>query len=215
MKNTLLLLICLLPILGFSQKRKTDKHWEIGLNSTQLLRNLFAQNPTGLIGDYTFFIKKGANNNFFRAHFGGHIVNKEESFSGLGQFLTSKNTDLRIGLGFERRRTIYNKLQLVWGGDVLPSYTLDESVLKSFVSNTSKLLENKKEIYGVGAGPIIGLRYSFSQHFSISTESSLYVFFSESKNVTREDGVQITSKNFSKFSVSHTLPNSLFVVMNF
>ena len=220
MKNTILLLICLIPLVGFSQKSKKDTHWEIGLNSTQLLRNLFAQNPTGLIGNYTFFVKKGSEKKLFRAHFGGNLINREESIDNQGQILTTKSSQIFVGLGFETRKTIYNKLQLVWGGDILPSYSIDQSTTTfSFIDSNGIFqnteLENKKEILGIGAGPIIGLRYSFSKYFSISTESSFYVLYSQGQNTTREDGTVIVSKTITSFSLSHSLPHSLYVVMNF
>lgn len=215
MKNAIILLLLTLPLFVFAQKSSKETHWEVGLNSTQLLRNLFAQNPTGLIGNYTFFVKKGSKKNLFRAHFGGNLANKEEDFDNLGQFLTTKSSEIFVGLGFERRRTIFNKLELVWGGDVLPSYSVDNSSTTFFFSSTIRDLENKKETFGIGAGPILGLRYAFSKYFSISTESSLYVLYSQGKNITRENGVEIKSKTISNFAVSHTLPHSLYLVMNF
>jgi len=216
MKNKIVLLLLITPLFVFAQKSSKGAHWEVGLNSTQLLRNLFAQNPTGLIGNYTFFVKKGSETNLFRAHFGGRLINKEESFDNQNQFLTTKFTEVYVGLGFEKRKTIYNKLQLVWGGDVLPSYTLDNSSTTFFVSSSGfKELENMKEIFGIGAGPILGLRYAFSKYFAISTESSLYVLYSQGENVTRESGAVIKNKKISKFAVSHSLPHSLYIVMNF
>ncbi len=220
MKNIFLLIFCLLPLLSFAQGKQKDTHWEVGLNSTQLLRNLFAQNPSGLIGNFTFFVKKGSEKNLFRAHFGGNLTNKEESIDNQGQILTTKSSEIFVGLGFERRKTIYNKLQLVLGGDILPSYSIDQSTTTFFFIDSNGIfqnreLENKKEIFGVGAGPIIGLRYSFSKYFSISTESSLYFYYSQGTNETREDGEVISSKALSSYSLSHSLPHSLYLVMNF
>ncbi len=215
MKNIFLLIFCLLPLLSFAQREKKDTHWEVGLNSTQLLRNLFAQNPSGLIGNFTFFVKKGSNKNLFRVHIGGSLADKQETFVNQGNtLLTTNTTEVFVGLGFERRKFIYNKLEMVWGGDVLPSYVIDKSTTR-FFSTTVSDLENKKETFGIGAGPIIGLRYSFSKYFSISTESSLYFYYSEGSNETREDGEIISSKTLHSYSLSHSLPHSLYLVMNF
>ena len=215
MKNTLLVLLLLMPLFVFSQNRSKDKHWEVGLNSTQLLRNLFAQNPSGEVGNFTFFVKTGTEKNLFRAHFGGSLVDKEENFNNQSQFLTTKSSEVHIGLGFERRKAIYKKLQLVWGGDILPSYSIDNTSTSFFFSSGFGEITNRTEILGIGTGPIIGLRYAFSKYFSISTESSLYVTYSQGKNVTRENGVILTDKTISEFVVSHSLPQSLYVVINF
>lgn len=218
MRYSFLLMLCLLPVLGFSQGKKNKKHWEIGLNSTQLLRNLFAQNPTGLIGDYSFFIKRGSEKLLFRSHFGGSVRNKNDSFNSFGQSLSSKTMDIRLGFGLEKRQYVYKKLQLVWGGDLLPSYYLDRSSTFLFNQPTSshrRILENTTDIVTIGAGPFIGLRYAINKHFALSTESSLYLFFSESRNSTTEDGTILQDKSSASFSVSHTLPNSLFVVFSF
>lgn len=212
MKFPLLIIVCLLPVLVYGQKSRTGKHWEVGLNSTQLLRNLFAQNPTGVIGDYTFFVKRGTEKRLIRTHYGGGYTETEDLFGNFGDFLHRQQLSLRLGVGFEKRRKVYEKLQLVWGADVLPEYDLDRSTAFSIGSPS---LENRTTTMKIGGGPILGLRYAFSKHLAVSTESSLYLYYGERLNWTGQNGVELKRNKTRLFSVSHTLPSSLYLVFNF
>ncbi len=212
-KIVIALLLCL-PFLGNAQETKKKNRWEIGLNGTQLLRNLFAQNPSGETGRHTFFVKTGTDRAMFRLLVGGHVRNRSEDFDGTNSLIFN-SSKLDLGLGFERRRQVYKKLELVVGFDVLTTISEEKSTNRSFGFPDQILLENTRSSISLGVGPILGLRYAFSDFFAVSTESNIYLLATKGINKTTQDGNELTNKEFSKLEAIHTLPTNLFVVLTF
>lgn len=205
-------LLVFLPILSFGQKKK---HWEIGINSTQLLRNAFAQNPVGDEEDFTFFIKRGSKNLLIRTHLGIKVSGKSTSFSGTGQELLAKYNLWQLALGLEKRKKVYKGLSMTFGADVLGSLYHEHSESFVFGPNGGSRINNDLVRNIGGFAPFLGLRYSFSKWLAISTESSLIVNYGQELNETKAGETILKSELSDIFTFTHSLPKSIYLVFVF
>ena len=212
MNKIIVAALLLLPFFAVAQEVEKKNRWEIGLNGTQLLRNLFAQNPSGTVGRHTFFVKTGTERSMFRLLVGGHVHTSEEFDVNSSSIYNS--SELRLGFGFERRRKVYKKLELVVGVDMLTTITEKKRTLESF-GLPSTTQENTRSSISLGAGPILGLRYAFSDFFAISTESNIYLIGTKGQNRINKNGNELPSRDFTRFKAFHSLPTNLFVVLTF
>jgi len=169
MKNLLLLLSIAAPFFVFAQEVSDAfkyKTREVGLNATPFITNFISVGDIDLKDQVAAFTWKKINhkNNGFRLGLGISIDNS--SFFAI-------NNSFHFRIGFEKRKLIKNKWWYYWGADALLH-------VDDFLSSDP----NPSFSSGVGAGPVIGMFYEINDMITLSTESSLYIFFVDGINMT-------------------------------
>ncbi|MDR3366528.1 MAG: hypothetical protein LBO71_06145 [Prevotellaceae bacterium] len=116
---------------------------EIGVDFSNFISVLHTSDQSHLLNYKRHFTGSGA----FRAGFSADIFSKEEN----GRFVS-------LRLGYERKRAIAS-WALFYGADA--SYRFTQSNRGGYLTHC------------YGMEPLLGVRYNFSKHFSISTEAKL------------------------------------------
>ncbi len=204
-----LILVLLLIQIGYSmtaQKQfKLKKGIYIGLNTTNVIKNLLSFTGNELSDPYTltgFFHKK---NTTFRIGLGLDYESKKKDRVFFADNTHSK-IDLRLGV--QRTKPLWKNLHFLYGFDVLGGHETDKSNRGEFY--------NDDLILSAGAGPVLGVIYKINDKLLLSTESSLYFKYSFKqtiyKNGTASNEEKETSDNIS---IKHILPNSLYFYIRF
>lgn len=130
---------------------------EIGIDVANILTFL-ENNPQSYLVNYKHYFK---NNNAFRSGLNLDLSSINEN----GYFI-----DTRIGYEFGRQ---YERWRLFYGSDI------------SFFYAKSNLQPNS--IYRAGLEPLLGVKFYFSKHFSISTEAKLNINYFVYRNSSSFD----------------------------
>ncbi len=202
MKRQILILSLLLIGLGVTaQKRfKMEKGVYIGLNTTNVLKNLLSFTGSKLDDPYTIsgiFQKK---NTTFRVGMGIDYEGKKKDRILLPDNTHSK-IDIRVGI--QRIKPIWKKLHVIFGFDILGGYETDISSRGDFY--------NDDLILSTGAGPVLGVVYKINDRVVLSTESSLYFRYSYKQTKYKNGkGTDEENEKSSTNTLKHILPNSLY-----
>lgn len=141
---------------------------EIGIDVANILTFL-EKNPQSYLVNYKHYFK---NSNAFRSGLNFDISSINEN----GYFI-----DTRVGYEFGRQ---YERWRLFYGSDM------------SFFYSKSNLQPNST--YRTGIEPLLGVKYYFSKHFSISTEAKMNFYY----YVYRNSGSYDPEANTEEFRIS-------------
>ena len=202
MKRLILVLLMLqIGLAANAQKHfKLKKGFYIGLNTTNVIKNLLSFTGSKLDDPYTIsgFLHK--KNTTFRIGLGLDYSNKNRDRFSFADNTHSK-VDLRIG--FQKTKPLWKNLYYMYGFDLLGGYETDKSRRGEFY--------NDDLILSGGAGPILGVIYKINDKVLISTESSLYFRYSYKQTVYKNGrGTDEEIEKDENLSLVHLLPNSLY-----
>lgn len=173
----------------------------LGLNSTNLIKNVLSFNSTDLDDPYTLVGFKKSKKSIIRFGLGLDFESKKNDFQN---FADNTHTKIDFRVGFQHSKVVWGNLHFIYGFDGLGGWESDITKRGEFFNNDL--------ILSVGGGPIMGAIYKINDRVVLSTESSLYFKYSykesKYKNGFGEDEEKETSNNYS---VRHILPNSLYI----
>lgn len=207
----LLIFTVLAPSLH-AQEAKTypfTKH-QLGINSTTLLQQILSfgkeldESPAPFV-QYKMYLGSIG----LRAGFAGdyNTANEDDGFSD------EKSWFYEARLGAEMRTNLSQRWKLFYGFEGL--FRNQETTVKT--SDGFATVTNKDTRLDFGGGPIAGLQFEISKHFSIYTEAGLY--FRDLSFVSRVNndifqGNNLKSETNSE-QIEFEMPASLFFVVKF
>ena len=202
MKRLIIVLLMLqIGLAANAQKHfKLRKGFYIGLNTTNVVKNLLSFTGSKLDDPYTIsgFLHK--KNTTFRIGLGLDYSNKNKDRLSFTDNTHSK-FDLRVGI--QKTKPLWKNLHFMYGFDLLGGYETDISSRGEFY--------NDDLILSGGAGPILGVIYKINDKVLISTESSLYFRYSYKQTVYKNgEGTDEEIEKGENLSLVHLLPNSLY-----
>lgn len=205
-----ILLLCLFALfysIGITQKRKTDsdptrRKFELGVNATHFLSNIFSLSNEKESTRYAFTTKLLHNHNFgTRLCIGGNLDQKLEDFG-------NKSFDLAydLRLGFEYKKHIGAKFDLLFGIDIFGQYQKNETT--TFIN--SGFISAGTTFSSLGLGPALRIEYALTDRIVLMTEAFLYG--SSYRRKRNENGVLKMETGYNSFLSE---PTSLFISYKF
>jgi hypothetical protein len=188
---------------------------EIGIQANALFGRLVSNDGNGLVQNpYLLTGKLAFGSLAIRAGIGGAYnkeVQKEEGFANSFTILKQR-LDLRLGGEF--RFPLGPRWEGSFGFDAVGDWTQDKTINDSGFD----VITDTRDIQYIGGGPVFGIKYQLSQHFSVATEG--YVYYTLGKITDGE-----FFKNFpvgeDKIQKSATrdlqigLPSALYLIFQF
>lgn len=207
----------------FSQKESTSiKSFypyknEIGINFTNVLGNVLSLNPNNANSPYGLSYRRHMGNKSFRSAFSLLINNEKNNDFDSGFFITrtinQTNSQFRIGL--EKHIVLNKRVLFSYGFDLLGKVMTDNSSIEDFGNFGSVTFTSKATTFGGGAGPMLRLEYKISDRLFISSECSLYGFYSSTTENLSFGNQPSEQTKSSDSSLELMLPQSLFFNISF
>jgi hypothetical protein len=189
---------------------------EIGINFTNVLGNVLSLNPNNASSPYGLTFRRHYGVSSFRSAINVNVTNKEEddfnNGSSLRRKITISKTDFRIGL--ERHIVLSQRVLFSYGFDVLGALGLENSKITDF-NFGGRTFESNQKTYGFGLGPMVRLEYKISDRMYISSESSMYGFYSRTTEKLIINGSTSEEPEKKNSSLKLELPQSLFFNISF
>jgi hypothetical protein len=228
----IVLLLCFLPCLLFSQYRKTkpDSSWfekknyvYMGIQSNLLLQQFISFNSNSSINSNPYLFSYAINHSQKGYGFAlgtGISVNESSTNDGVAS-VKVQNTNVSLRVGFERKYLQQQRfipfvgVEFGMGG----LYNKTTSILNQSFNNSSTSIETTKLF--IGPSLRSGLHYALSMHILIGTEFFLNAQIAWSNTqVTNSSstGLQPTVNNSSSvipFNVGFQAPTALFLVFRY
>ncbi|MBC7885307.1 MAG: hypothetical protein H7X99_07520, partial [Saprospiraceae bacterium] len=156
---------------------------EIGINFTNVLGNVLSLNPNNASSPYGISYRRHNGSSSFRSAFHINVTNKEENDFTNGNFvirtLSEKMTEFRIG--FEKHLVLSNRMLFSYGFDVLGLIKFENSEIDDFNFPGGITFTSDEKTFGGGLGPVLRLEFKISDRIFISSECSLYGFYSKTE----------------------------------
>ena len=188
----------------WSQADSSEHKWEIGLNVSYVLANVFNVGiDRALLDDYSLVIKRRAGKrSFWRLHVGGEASSDEVAFSAL----SVSSYQLHGKLGFEFRKSIAARFDLLYGIDLVARTTSEKS--EFFGALTTRTDENALSL---GVSGFLGFGYEVTDRIFLTTETALFGMVEQvTTDVTESVSTQRVDQRTNYFA-QHSLPISLYL----
>ena len=207
----------------FSQKETTSIQSfypyknEIGINFTNVLGNVLSLNPNNANSPYGLTYRRHMGNKSFRSAINLLINNDKNSDFENGFFVTRITNQMtsQFRIGLERHIVLNKRVLFSYGFDVLGKVMTDNSSVEDNNGFGSVTFSREATTFGGGAGPMLRLEYKISDRLFISSETSLYGFYSSTTdNLSFGNQVSEQTKS-SDSSLELLLPQSLFFNISF
>ncbi len=208
--------------LGLSQKESISINDfyvyknELGINFTNVLGNVLSLNPNNASSPYGLTYRRHYAKWSLRSALNINLDNLNEDDFENGNFINRKlNTiggDTRIGV--EKHLVLSKKMMFSYGIDALFGIEKEHSEINDFNFGGTSFISDDYT-YGFGAGPVIRLEFKLSDRMFLSTESTLYGYYSvRTSSISINGNVSNDpTKNNSKLTLE--LPQSLFFNISF
>ncbi len=215
MKFTLatLLAFILLQFPLFAQKESKSKAGSqtmLGINVTNTLAGFFNSGGQDIPKDpFLFSLKMLKDNKVWRIGANANHDQKDEDFNG--GFLKTIETSVKLRLGREWVMPLHKRFDMYYGFDAVGTYDLEKS---SF--DFSQDLDSRDQLFGIGAGPFLGVYFKLGEHVRLSTETYAYVMYYYGESYDEiGGGVPNEKGRVSRLSFLPAMPNSLYVHFTF
>lgn len=225
MKNTLLLVLCILfcsVLLAQDKKSKTKKD-EKSIVTQRKVYGELGVNITNAIsaGGFRFTERLDKSDPFFahfkivayrfgiRGGYGGAFYSDKELGDVIGEIRSEQSHIARLGLDYQI--PIDKRWRMYFGGDVIMG-TATESRVR--LDNAILIREdfNRKT---TGIGGVYGLQFHINKHISLQTEATFYVTNTKQERITSYPNLPgepngTTNSTLQRFPVG--VPRSLYVI---
>ncbi|HLO55761.1 MAG TPA: hypothetical protein VK169_15820 [Saprospiraceae bacterium] len=207
----------------FSQKETTSIQSfyphknEIGINFTNVLGNVLSLNPNNANSPYGLTYRRHLGKKSFRSAFSLQVNNEKNSDFENGFFVTRtiNQTTSQFRVGLEKHIVLNKRVLFSYGFDILGKVMTDNSSVQDNNGFGTVTFTSKETTFGGGAGPMLRLEFKISDRLFISSESSLYGFYSRTTE-NLEFGNQPSEQTKSSDSnIELLLPQSLFFNISF
>jgi len=190
---------------------------ELGINFTNVLGNVFSLNPNNANSPYGLTYRRHIGQKSFRSAF-SFLVNNEINntfINGLFLIRTINQTTSQFRIGLEKHIVLNKRVLFSYGFDLLGMVKTDNSSVEDFNNFGGTTFISKETTFGGGAGPMLRLEYKISDRLYISSECSLYGFYSSSTQNLEFGNQAPEQAKSSESSIELILPQSLFFNISF
>jgi hypothetical protein len=182
--------------------------YEVGLNITNTLVRFFGTQATGRADDpYLLTLRIGNDRRRTRIGLNFAVVDRVDP-----DFLTfdtrQRSTDVDLRVGHEWVYSWARRFALYWGADVVGEFRLEE--VRTFSPGTGNLGRLRTQVWGIGAGPVIGVLWKVHPRVTLSTESTVYAIYRSGVEEVDVPPAQERT-TFHDFGWRPILPSSLYV----
>ena len=205
-----ILLLCLISLFysnhygqrQTTQKSSENRKFELGVNATHFLSNIFSLSNEKESTRYAFTTKLLHSNLIgTRLSIGGKYDQKGQEFGN-----KSFNISYNARLGVEFRRPIGSKFDILFGADVFGQY--QESKSTTFINSGNVTAGTK--LKSLGVGPALRIEYALTDRIVLMTEAFLYG--SKYSRERDENGVNKKEMGYNSFLSE---PTNLFISYKF
>ena len=217
----LVMLIC--PSIMYGQSKRKEKvsfynfKNEIGINFTNVLGNVLSLNPNNANSPYGLSYRRHFSNYSFRSALNlKYNKSSNDDFENgdfVNRVLDEKLTEFRVGL--ERHIILDTRVLFSFGIDILGLINIENSEINKLQGTGSLQFISKENNIGAGIGPFLRLEYKISDRIFISSESSLYGFYSKKKTKFQIAGMAQEESESTNSSLILQLPQSIFFNISF
>lgn len=187
----------------------------LGINVTNILGNVFSLNPSNTTSPYSISFRKMGTKGGLRT--GLDFLYKTSEGSSFSTISASNiQGQMLASIGYEWYLPIQKRFLFAYGFDVLGSFRRDKTVSSAVDTNFNVItFTSNLTGFSVGSGPVLRFEFKVSDRMYLSTESSLYVIYSQSSRKF-DDGL-ISSTDFKSKSLNAelALPQTLFIQIAF
>lgn len=185
---------------------------ELGINATFFIQQFISLGTSTNVNTSPYAItyrRIKSNRGIFRAGFGmtGFSSQSEES----QQTLKTSSYAFNTRLGIERQFDIAERWSVSVGGDLRNSFEYQETRNPQFQTDFTAIDES----YGVGIGPILGIRFNLGQRIGLYTETAFISEFSVDKSKTTFNSNNENSSKQNNFNANFSLPTSIYFTIKF
>lgn len=207
----------------FSQKETTSIQSfypyqnELGINFTNVLGNVLSLNPNNANSPYGLTYRRHLGKKSFRSALSLLVNNEKKSDFENGLFVTRtiSQTTSQFRIGLEKHIVLNKRVLFSYGFDLLGKVMIDNSSIEDFSNFGSVTFQSKATTFGGGAGPMLRLEYKISDRLFISSECSLYGFYSSTTENLKFGSQPSEQTKSSDSSLELLLPQSLFFNISF
>jgi len=190
---------------------------ELGINFTNVLGNVLSLNPNNANSPYGLTYRRHIGQKSFRSAF-SFLVNNEINntfINGLFLTRTINQTTSQFRIGLEKHIVLNKRVLFSYGFDLLGMVKTDNSSVEDFNNFGGTTFISKETTFGGGAGPMLRLEYKISDRLYISSECSLYGFYSSTTENLKFGNQPSEQTKSSDSSIELLLPQSLFFNISF
>ncbi len=186
----------------------------LGINVTNILGNIFSLNPSNTTSPYSISFRKMGTKGGLRTGLDFLYKTSEESSFNI---LSSTNTQRQMlaSIGYEWYLPIQKRFLFAYGFDVIGTIKNDKLINNTINNNNIITFTSNFRGFSLGTGPVLRFEFKVSDRMYLSTESSLYVTYSQSSRKF-DDGL-FASTDFKSKTVNAelALPQTLFIQIAF
>ena len=206
MNNRFVLLLFI--IFFFTIPGNSQKTIELGFDGSTLITGFL--NEDKVISNYPLIVKFRNEKKNRAVRFGLGATFDRAFLDDPTNSVATTNTyhNYRFRVGFEKNRKLIEKLDVLYGIDIVGSFQLNQSILDS----TAPLSKLTNTFYGVGGGPIFGLHYKINKNFSLSTEMTLYFVSGVERQVLTNGTDESVIRNGLFYSLETAPPTALYII---
>jgi len=172
--------------------------YEVGINVTSVLSTFLGNSNALDASDFPLQIRLGKKPTKMRIGLGAESSRKTIFDQVTGSNRRSKQIGIASRIGFEKNTSLGNRFGFYWGADAI--ILLSNNAVQTFSSGSPTL---KEESFGIGGGPIVGLKFNLSKRVYFSTEATMYSAFRSQKR-TGSSNIP-TTDTFFDFMISPPL----------
>lgn len=211
--SKVIFLFLLMCVSGALQSQE-ERHHELGMNITNVIKKVFGLNDSSTPGDpYLVSWKFGNGNSMWRlgADFDIDLTNENTDNGGGPQDLKNKLFVTQLKFGKEWRKPVAKKFSMLYGWEGLGLYKYDHSQFTQFQD-----LGRTTSSYGMGMGSFLGLLFHCSEQLNLGMEGNLrlmYIHSSTDQDIDISFPPLHSSGNNIKMDV--TPPGSLYLHWRF
>ncbi len=192
----------------------SDNHHEVGIDISPFLQRFVSGNTSGRSYSPFFVMYRYHFNNWdIRSGIGGSL-NKQEDVLNDTSIYKSENSYINFRLGVEGKIDFYRRWQFFYGIDL---YTYMDRRIYDRIEGPSYSDRDNTVENGYGLAPLMGLRIKINDRISITTESSLvlYYFKSTSERTSTPGNTSNRLTETEGWRTNFTPPTSIFLTFNF
>ncbi|MFZ1750743.1 MAG: hypothetical protein WAU01_11150 [Saprospiraceae bacterium] len=217
----LFFIFCSATLIAQDQTKTLSEYYpfknEIGINFTNVLGNVLSLNPNNANSPYGLTYRRHLGKFSLRTAINVEYSQKRESDfidnTFIDRNLLLTQVDFRVGL--EKHLLLSKHFLFSYGIDLLGTLGKEKSDITNFKDTTFTSFTSNSQTYGGGLGPVLRLEYKISDRIFISTESTLYGFYSRTTENIVLNSISSDEPTKSNASFELILPQSLFFNISF
>jgi len=183
-----------------------ERTLEIGFNATSVLSHFIGNDAILDASDFPLVMRIRTKKVLWRFGFGVTSSSNEFFDNISGIFRTNKVSNYYLKFGFEHEFYKHNQWRGYWGLDIIG---IREDDIVNALGINNVVISNTTN--GVGAGPVLGIKYDIHPRLYFSTEASLYGIAKFTDLKQEENGNVLTLTRTDNYTANLQSPLSLYL----